>query len=236
MWKVVVRLIEHYDNLKEYFLIFLLTTSSFKASVKKSSHLENICRMLKDDTTLCFLSFVAYFATDFESFLTKFQSMKPLIYTLYEEILTLLWNIMARFVRSKHLTEMKDGEKHALPVNQPLLVNTCDKDVVKGLHHVDVGTKASGLSLSSSLGIGEVEKKFRSDCLQAYGNVADYLKKMLPINSLIENAAFINPEKEMLVVLLKLLQSLQKWFCQHCQIYCQLFSLLFSLLKMCVTL
>ena len=188
MRKVVVRLIGQYDKLKEHFLTFLPSTSSFKASVKKSSRYENIiCKML-NDTTLCFLSFVAYFATDFESFLTKFQSMKPLIRTLYEEILTLLLNVMAKFVRSKHLSEMKDGEKHALSVNQLLLVNTCDKDVVKCLRHVDVGTKASELFLSSSLGIGKVEKNFRSDCLQAYRNTADYLKRMLPINSLIENA------------------------------------------------
>ena len=61
-----------------------------------------------------FLSFVAYFATDFESFLTNFESMKPLIHTLYEGMGTLLWNIMAQFVKSKHFTEMKDGEKHTL--------------------------------------------------------------------------------------------------------------------------
>ena len=190
-----MRLIEQYDNLKEYFLTFLPTTSSFKASVKKRSRYEKICKMLKDDTILSFLSFVAYFATDFKSFLTKLQSMKPLIHTLYEEMGKLHWNIMAKFVKSKHLTEMKDGEKHTLSVSQLLLVNSCDKDVVKGLRHVDIGTKASGLFLSSSLSIGEVEKNFRSDCLQAYRNVADYLKRMLPINSFIENAAFINLEK-----------------------------------------
>ena len=50
---------------------------------------------------------------------------------------------MAKFVKSKHLTEKKDREKHALSINQLLLVNTYNKDVVKDLHHVDVGTKAS---------------------------------------------------------------------------------------------
>ena len=72
------------------------------------------------------------------------------------------------FIKSKHLTEMKDGEKHAFSVSKLLLVNTCDEDVFKGLRHIDIGTKASGLFLSSSLSIGEVEKNFRSDCLQAY--------------------------------------------------------------------
>ena len=114
MRKVVVWLIEQYDNLKEYFLTFLPTTSSFKANVEKSSRYENICKRLNDDSSLCYLSFVAYFASDFESFLMKFQSMKPLIHILHEEMETLLWNVLAKFVKSKHLTENKDGEKCAL--------------------------------------------------------------------------------------------------------------------------
>ena len=101
LWKVLVRLIEQYDNLKEYFLTFLPATSSFKANVEKSKRYERICETLSDDSTFCYLSFVAYFASDFESFLTKFQSMKPLIHILYEEMETLLWNVMAKFVKSK---------------------------------------------------------------------------------------------------------------------------------------
>ena len=195
MRKVVVRLIEQYDNLKEYFLTFLPTTSSFKANVENSSRYENICKRLNDDSTLCYLSFVAYFASDFESFLTKFQSMKPLIHILHEEMGTLLWNVLAKFVKSKHLTENKDGEKCALSANQLLLVKTSDKNVVKGLRHIDIGTKASGLFLPSALEIGEDEKKFRSDCLQACQITANYLKSMLPINSFIKNSAYISPEK-----------------------------------------
>ena len=102
---------------------------------------------------------------------------------------------MAKFVKSKHLIENKDGEKCALSANQLLLVKTSDKNVVKGLRHIDIGTKASGLFLPSPLEIGEDEKKFRSDCLQAYQITANYLKSMLPINSFITNSAYINPEK-----------------------------------------
>ena len=57
------------------------------------------------------------FASYFESFLTKFQSMKPLIHILYEEMETLLWNVMAKFVKSKYLTNKKDGEKCAMFAN-----------------------------------------------------------------------------------------------------------------------
>ena len=73
--KVLMRLIEQYDNLKEYFLTFLPTTSSFKANVEKSKRYERICESLNDYSRLCYLYFVAYFASDFESFLTKFQPL-----------------------------------------------------------------------------------------------------------------------------------------------------------------
>ena len=134
-----MRLIEQYDNLKEYFLTFLPTTSSFKANVEKSKRYERICESLIVDSTLCYLSFVAYFASDFESFLTKFQSLKPLIHILYEEMETLLWNVMAKFVKSKYLTNKKDGEKCAVSANELLLVQTADKNV-KNLKNIDIGT------------------------------------------------------------------------------------------------
>ena len=55
LWKVLVKLIEPYDNLKEYFLIFLPTTSSFKANVKKSPCYKRICENLNDYSTLVML-------------------------------------------------------------------------------------------------------------------------------------------------------------------------------------
>ena len=65
--KVLVRWIEQYYNLKEYFLTFLPMTSSFKANLKNSPCHKRICENLNDDSTLCYLFFVAYFASDFES-------------------------------------------------------------------------------------------------------------------------------------------------------------------------
>ena len=122
--------------------------------------------------------------------------MKPLIHILYEEMETLLWNVMAKFVKSKYLTNKKDGEKCAVSANELLLVQTADKNVVKNLKNIDIGTKAKGLFLPSALDIDENEKKFRSDCLQAYRKTIEYLKSMLPFNSFIQNSAFINLENK----------------------------------------
>ena len=72
---------------------------------------------------------------------------------------------------------------------------TGDTHTHRGLRHIDIGTKISGPFLPSPLEIGKDEKKFRSDCLQAYQITANYLKSMLPINSFIKNSAYISPEK-----------------------------------------
>ena len=101
---------------------------------------------------------------------------------------------MAKFVKSKYLTNKKYGEKCGVSANELLLVQTADKNVVKNLKNIDIGTKAKGLFLPSALDIDENEKKFRSDCLQAYRKTTENLKCMLPFNSFIQNSVFINPE------------------------------------------
>ena len=68
--------------------------------------------------------------------------MKPLIHILYEEIETLLRNVMAKFVKSKYLTNKKNGEKRAVAANELLLGQTADTNVVKNLKNIDIGTKA----------------------------------------------------------------------------------------------
>lgn len=48
--------------------------------------------------------------------------MKPLIHILYGEMETLLWNVMAKFVKLKYLIEKKNGEKCTVSATELLLV------------------------------------------------------------------------------------------------------------------
>ena len=82
--------------------------------------------------------------------------MKQLINFLYGEMETLFWNLMAKFVKSKYLTEKKDGKKCAVSAIKLLLVQTAGaKNVVKGLMHIDIGTKTKGIFLPSALDMDE---------------------------------------------------------------------------------
>ena len=57
-----------------------------------------------------------------------------------------------------------------------------------------LGRKQNNCFLASALDIDENEKKFRSDCLQAYRKTTEYLKNMIPFNVFMQNSAFIYPE------------------------------------------
>ena len=76
--KVVVRLIEQHENSKEYFQNFLPKTIGFR-DVKETPRYKRIKKILSEEDTFRYLSFVVYFATEFEMFLKKFQTMRPLV-------------------------------------------------------------------------------------------------------------------------------------------------------------
>ena len=148
--------------------------------------------MLNDEDTIRYLAFIAYFATDFELFLTVFQSMKPKIYILYSEMEKLLFNVMSKFVRSKHLVCDKHSTKSA---NDMLMIKLSDNNVIKPIKLIDIGTKAKSTFSETVFDIEEVEKKFREDCLSCFKVTAAHLMQKLPFNTIIKNCSFIHPLK-----------------------------------------
>ena len=53
----------------------------------------------------------------------------------------MLWNVMAKFVKPKYLTNKKDGEKCAVSATELLFVQTANKNVVQNLKNIDIGMK-----------------------------------------------------------------------------------------------
>ena len=188
---VLVRLIEQYENLKQYFLVFLPSTSTFKSTVQGTARYTRIKKALEDESTLQYLSFVACFATDSGMFLTKFQSTKPLIHFLYEEMKKLLWNTMSKFVKSKHLSnQTDDGTIRKTPATELLELDVYNKKKMKPIKMTDIGTKAKSLFIPSPLELDK-EEAFRKDCLNCMCLTAEDLQKKLPFNSFFRNCSCI---------------------------------------------
>ena len=189
--RVLVRLIEQYENLKQYFLVFLPFKSTFKSTVQGTARYTRK-KVLEDESTLQYLSFVFFFATDSEMFLTKFQSTKPLIHSLYEEMEKLLWNAMSKFVKSKHLSnQTDDGTIRKTPVTELLELDMYNKKKMKPIKMIHIGTKAKSLFIPSPLELDKKEEAFRKDCLNCMCLTAEDLQKKLPFNSFFRNCSFI---------------------------------------------
>ena len=84
MRRVLVRLTDQYKHLKQYFLVFLPTTSTFNSTVQARASYGRTKKALDDTSTQQDLFLVFFFATDSEMFLTRVQSIKTVIHILYE--------------------------------------------------------------------------------------------------------------------------------------------------------
>ena len=91
---------------------------------------------MSEEGTVQHLSFVVYFVTDFEMFLRKFQTMHLLVYIFYTEMGN-LWNTMSKFIRSKYLYNLQNGNKTKVSVTELLLIDINDKNYFESLKSLE---------------------------------------------------------------------------------------------------
>ena len=92
----------------EYFLKFLSTTPTFKASVMKTERYKRLKERFQCKTSEAYLSFMYFVAQDFEAFLRSFQFEQPMIHLLYLFMVEMIWSIMTKFIKKKYLV-LEDG-------------------------------------------------------------------------------------------------------------------------------
>ena len=108
---VAVRILEQYDNIKEYFLKFLPKEKNFKYNIKHTERYKRIENALKDPLTEGYIAFCAFSAGDFESFLLPFQINEPKIHLLYPAMCKLISNLMNKFIRKRFLSVIYPDNK-----------------------------------------------------------------------------------------------------------------------------
>ena len=177
--KICVKVLEQYQNLREYFLKFLPKTSTFKSTVRDTERCKRIKEVLENETSVPYIAFIAFIENDFEIFLKIFQSMKSRIHIVYPEMSTLLTSLKSKFTKSKLL---RDDSNNAKSVSNLLTLNVKDTKNCKPLKLIDIGTKAK-CSFQEFLNITSTEKKFRHNCLEAYQSFVSHLRLKLPWQS-----------------------------------------------------
>ena len=78
--KNCARIIQQWDNLFQYFIVFYLSKKRFNREIKGTILFQSIKQNLKSELTLPYFTFVSFIT------LVMFQSIEPIIHLLYERI------------------------------------------------------------------------------------------------------------------------------------------------------
>ena len=99
---VALRLLEQLPNLKEYFLNFLPKQSNFKSEIAKTYRYIRIKKALQKPLTEAYVSFCAFTAHDFDSFLLPLEKGQPMIHQLFPSMCKLLNDIQSKSIKKKN--------------------------------------------------------------------------------------------------------------------------------------
>jgi hypothetical protein len=98
--RVLVRIFEQFENLKEYFLIKLPTLPGFKGKngIRETERYQRIKNSLTNPVTKAYMSFVINVAQNFKDFVIPLQNAEPKIHILHNKCTTLVTDIASRFM------------------------------------------------------------------------------------------------------------------------------------------
>ena len=121
--KVLVRIIEQYENLKEYFLITLPTLLGFKGKngVSQTERYQRIRNVLTSKAAIAYMSFSVHVCQDFKEFVLPLQSTEPKIHVLYTKCFKLVKDLPSKFVKNDSFmkqTKLLPKEEIIQAINQ----------------------------------------------------------------------------------------------------------------------
>ena len=126
---VALCLLEHWSDLKEYFLNFLPKQSSFKSEIGKTYCYIRIKKAVEEQLTEVYVYFCSFTAHDFESFLLPLQKGEPMIHQLFRSLWKLLNDIQSKFIKKKKL--FSDLESN-------ICIDVSKKENLKPLNLIDI--------------------------------------------------------------------------------------------------
>ena len=126
-------------------------------------------------------AYLSFCAKDFESFLFEFQFEVPMIHNLYDGMLTLLTNLMKKYIKKKSLFNESNED---LKTGKDLLeIDVGRAENHKLLNCVEIGTETRLHFNECALLAGDEVLKFRRECLKFYSAAREYLMKNLSVDS-----------------------------------------------------
>ena len=98
--RVLVRIVEQFKNLKEYFLVKLPSLPGFtgKNGIRETDRYQRVRKALTDPKTKIYMSFIINLAQNFKDFILPLQSVEPKIHLLYDKSTKLISDVALRFI------------------------------------------------------------------------------------------------------------------------------------------
>lgn len=123
--EVIKRAIEVIPNLKQY-------VEGVKKAAPDSNNFTQVIKFIDDAFLLAKLQFMLTVTTELEPFLRFFQCNKPLLPFLYADLMSMLKNIMKRFIISKVIDSAKSG-------SVLIEIDLKEKTNYIPIHKIDIG-------------------------------------------------------------------------------------------------
>ena len=180
--KIAVRVFEQFENLNEYFLVYLPKQSGFsgKNGVGSTERYQRIKSMLQNKLSPPLMTFIVYVTTIYTPFVLLFQREEPLIHILHTQTKKLIADLLRNFLTSSFLSTfmVKNGTEMTLESLRLLDLDKIDKSHVKG--KIDMGSKAK--SLLNAVDPLQKKKFIESTVIPFYKSCVKYLLEELPLN------------------------------------------------------
>lgn len=155
-----------------------------KDNPPNAKNFETIQKFLDDDLLLCRLHFLQSITSELETFLKFFQSDKPLVPHLYEELAILFQSLASRFIKRKVLSVQN--------LRDMLTIDLDDNENYLPRKNIDVGFGAS----SACSKLTEANKHtFLTECRVFLKNILTKLKIKSPLTKkLVKGLSCLSPQ------------------------------------------
>jgi len=149
--RVLVRIFEQFENLKEYFLIKLPTLPGFngKNGIRETERYQRIKNALTNPVTKSYMSFVINVAQNFKDFIIPLQSAEPQMHILHNKCTTLVTDIAVRFMDKTKILKSNGTILQAEELIE--VVSNKNNHKVRSSHHVSNLFDLNHLLISFSL-------------------------------------------------------------------------------------
>ena len=187
--KVVERIIKHWRDITEYFVIFLPnSTEKSHIDAVKTQRYRDIVKVLKNtenSANLARLKFVVYLANKTEVYLKTYQAVKPMAYRLFSDSCHMIQNLMTDVMKEEKIPD--EGKKFV----EIDFEDDGDEEYFKSSKDCDFGPSVLNAINECSR---DVRPGLRSEFKTGVKKMIQYLVKRLPVlNKVLKDIAFTDP-------------------------------------------